>query len=136
MVVIATGYEMDGPGSNPFAGEIFCTMPDRLCCPYSLLYNAYRLSFPGVKRPERGVNHPHHLGPRLKKKYRYTCTPPTGLSGRSRMNFTFTIFPAITRALISDIESYCSLINASPNSFKKIQESQGESLQMSWSNKL
>ena len=24
-------------------------------------------SFPGVKRPGRGVNHPHHLAPRLKK---------------------------------------------------------------------
>ena len=25
-------------------------------------------SFPGVKRPGRGVNHPPHLAPRLKKK--------------------------------------------------------------------
>ena len=27
----------------------------------------YRVSFPGVKRPGRGVDHPLHLAPRLKK---------------------------------------------------------------------
>ena len=32
-----------------------------------LLYNGYRVSFPGVKRPGRGDNHPPHLAPRLKK---------------------------------------------------------------------
>ena len=32
-------------------------------------------SFPGVKRPGRGVDNPPHLAPRLKKEYSYTCTP-------------------------------------------------------------
>ena len=32
--------------------------PDRLWVPPSFLYNGYRVSFRGVKRPERGVNHP------------------------------------------------------------------------------
>ena len=36
--------------------------------PPSFLYNGYRVSFPGVKRPWRGVNHPPYLGPRLKKE--------------------------------------------------------------------
>jgi hypothetical protein len=36
--------------------------------PPSLLYNEYRISFPGVKLPGRGVNHPPHLAPRLKKE--------------------------------------------------------------------
>jgi len=34
-----------------------------------------------VKRPGRGVDHPHHLAPRLKKEYSYTSTPPLSLCG-------------------------------------------------------
>jgi len=37
-------------------------------------------SFSGVKRLGRGVDHPPHLAPRLKKEYSYTSTPPLGLS--------------------------------------------------------
>ena len=36
--------------------------------------------FPGVKRPGRGVDHPPHLAPRLKKEYSYISTPPLDLS--------------------------------------------------------
>jgi hypothetical protein len=43
---------------NPGGGEIFCTRLDRPWGSSSLLYNAYRVSFPGVKRPEREVDHP------------------------------------------------------------------------------
>jgi len=32
-------------------------------------------SFPGFKRPGRGVDYPPHLAPRLKKEYSYTPTP-------------------------------------------------------------
>jgi len=35
-------------------------------------------SFPGVKRPGRGVDHPPHLAPRSKKEYSYTSTPSLG----------------------------------------------------------
>jgi hypothetical protein len=35
----------------------------------------------GVKRPERGIDHPSHLEPRLKKEKSYTSTPPLGLRG-------------------------------------------------------
>jgi len=38
-------------------------------------------SFPGVKRPGRGVDHPPYLAPRLKKEQSYTYTPPVGLRG-------------------------------------------------------
>jgi hypothetical protein len=31
-------------------------------------YNGYRVSFPGVKRPGSGVDHPPHLMPRLKEE--------------------------------------------------------------------
>jgi hypothetical protein len=59
----------------------FRTRPDRLWGPPSLLYNGYRVSFPGVKRPGRGVEYPPHLAPTLKKEYIYTSTPPLGLRG-------------------------------------------------------
>jgi hypothetical protein len=36
-------------------------------------------SFPGVKWPERGVD--HHLASRLKKEYTYTSTPSLRLRG-------------------------------------------------------
>jgi hypothetical protein len=44
--------------SNTSEVEIFCTNPDRPWGPPSLLCNGYRMSFPGIKRPGRGVDHP------------------------------------------------------------------------------
>ena len=44
-------------------------------------YNGYRVSFPGMKRPGRGVDYHPYLAPRLKKEYNYTCTPPLDLQG-------------------------------------------------------
>jgi hypothetical protein len=42
-VGIATGYGLDGPGSNLGGGEIFRTRPERSLGPPSLLYNGYRV---------------------------------------------------------------------------------------------
>ena len=42
----------------PDGSEIFHTRPDRPWGPPSLLYNGYRVFFPGVQRPGRGVNNP------------------------------------------------------------------------------
>jgi hypothetical protein len=39
------------------------------------------VSFPEVKRPGRGVDHPSHLTPRFKKEYSYISTPSEGLRG-------------------------------------------------------
>jgi hypothetical protein len=55
---IATGYGLDGPGSNPGGGEIFRNCPDRPSGPSSLLYNGYWV-FPGVKSG-RGVTMTSH----------------------------------------------------------------------------
>jgi len=38
-------------------------------------------SFPGVKRPGRGVDHPPHLAPRLKKEYSFTSNSLLDLRG-------------------------------------------------------
>ena len=43
----------------------FCTHPDLPLGPPSLQYNGYRVSFPAVKRPGRGVDQPSHLAPRF-----------------------------------------------------------------------
>jgi hypothetical protein len=67
-------------GSNAGGDEIFRTCPDRPRSPPSLPYNAYRVSFPGVKRPGRGVDHLPHPAPRLKKtleKYNTFLSAPS-----------------------------------------------------------
>jgi hypothetical protein len=46
------------PGSNAGGGEIFRTRPYWPWGPPSLLYNGYRVSFPGLKWPGRGVKLP------------------------------------------------------------------------------
>jgi len=52
----AVGKRLTVPGSNPAGGQIFCTLPHHLLGPPSLLCQGYRLYFPGLKRPGRGVD--------------------------------------------------------------------------------
>jgi len=40
-----------------------------------------KVSFPGVKQPGHGVDHPPPLAARLKKELSYTSTPPLGSHG-------------------------------------------------------
>jgi hypothetical protein len=53
--------------------------------PPSFLYKGYWVSFPEIKRPGRGIDHPPNLVPRLKKEYSYTCA----FMACSRAKFTF-----------------------------------------------
>jgi hypothetical protein len=55
-VGIATGYGLDGPGSNLGGGEIFHTCPDRPWGPPSLLYSGHRVFPGGRKRPGRDAD--------------------------------------------------------------------------------
>jgi hypothetical protein len=71
---LATGWT--ARESNPGGGEIFRTGLDQPWDPPSLLHNG---SFPGVKRPGRGVDRPPQLEPRLKKEQNYTSSPHLGL---------------------------------------------------------
>ena len=57
-VGIETRYSLEGLGIDSRWGEIFRTRPDLPWCPPSLLYNGYRVSFLGVKRPGRVVDYP------------------------------------------------------------------------------
>jgi hypothetical protein len=60
--------------------EIFPTHPDRPWGPPSLLYSGYRVSFPGVNRPGRGVNHPPPSSAEVKERVELYLFSPTGPS--------------------------------------------------------
>ena len=75
---LAVGWAVQG--SNPGGGEIFCTCPDWPWGPPSLLYDGHWV-FPGVKRLERGVDHPPSSGAEVRKDQSYTSSLPMGLRG-------------------------------------------------------
>jgi hypothetical protein len=82
-VVIATGHGLDGPRiESRWGEEIFRTCPDRPWDPPCLLHNEQRVSFPGAKRPERGVNHPPPPSAEVKERvglYLYSLLDLRGL---------------------------------------------------------
>ena len=73
---LATGWTVRG--SKFGVGEIFRTRPNRPWA-HPASYTLGTGPLLGVKRPGRGVDHPPHLAPRLKKQQSYTSTPPLGL---------------------------------------------------------
>ena len=73
---LATGWNVRE--SDPSGGEIFRTRPDRPWGSPSLLVNAYWLSFPGVKRPGRGVNHPSPSSAEVKERVEVLLYSPSG----------------------------------------------------------
>jgi len=79
--VLATRYGLDGPGIESRWGRDFPHPSRPALGPPSPPFNGYRVSFPGVKRPGRDVDHPPYLAPRLKKEQSYTSTSPLGLRG-------------------------------------------------------
>jgi len=77
---IATLYGLGGPGIESRWGEArfsapVQTEPAAHPAPHSMGTGC----FPGVKRPQRGVDHSPHLTTRLKKEYNYISTTPLGL---------------------------------------------------------
>jgi hypothetical protein len=48
---------------------------------YPASYTMGAGSFPGVKRPGRGADHPPPTSTEVKNEYSYTSTPPLGLRG-------------------------------------------------------
>ena len=56
----------------------------------SLLYNFYRVSFPGLKRPGRDVDHPPPYITEVKEEYSYTSTTHCALMKGYGETFTFT----------------------------------------------
>ena len=84
--------------SNPGEDEIFRTRPDQPWGPFSLLYNGYQASFPGVKRLRRGVNNPPPPSAEVKERaelYLYSASGPSWSVFLA--NFTFYIFTSSTQ---------------------------------------
>ena len=61
---LATGWTVGGWITG--VGEIFRTRPHRPWKTPRLLYNGHRVSFPGVRRLRRGVDHPPPSSPEVK----------------------------------------------------------------------
>ena len=74
---LATGWTVRG--SNPGTSEIFCTRQEGPWGPPSLPYNAYHVSFPGVKRPGRG-NHPPPSSVEVEERVELLLYSPSGRS--------------------------------------------------------
>ena len=67
---LAAGWKVRGSNPSEVGGGRFSApvQTSRGVSP-RLVQNRHRVSFPGVKRPERGVDHsPPHLAPRLKEE--------------------------------------------------------------------
>jgi hypothetical protein len=69
--------------------EVFRTRPGQLWGPPSLLYNGDRVSFPGVKRPGRGVDHPPLSSAEVKERVELYLYSPSAYVACSRVNLTF-----------------------------------------------
>jgi hypothetical protein len=77
----APGYGLDGPGIESRWGATLSAPVQTGPGVHPASYTMDTGSFPGVKWPGRGVDHPPHLVPRLKKEYSYAATPPLGFRG-------------------------------------------------------
>jgi hypothetical protein len=67
-------------GLNLGGGEIVRTRPDQTWDPPSHLYNGYRVSFPGVKQPGLGIDHPPPSSAEVKARvelYLYSLSGPS-----------------------------------------------------------
>jgi len=67
-VGVATGYGLDGPGIEFRWGRDFSSPVQSGPGVHPASCTVGTGSFPGVKRPGRGVDHPPHLAPKLKKE--------------------------------------------------------------------
>jgi hypothetical protein len=70
-VGVVTRYGLGGLGSNPGGAEIFSTCPDRPWSPPNLLHHGCG-SFPGLKQPGCGVDHPPPSSAEVKERANIT----------------------------------------------------------------
>ena len=81
-VGIATRYGLDGPGIESRWGGLDFPHPSRTDPgAHTASYTVGTGSFPGVKRPGRGVDHPPQSGAEVKERvelYLYSTSGPSG----------------------------------------------------------
>ena len=78
---MATRYGPDGPGIESRWGARFFAPVQTGLGAHPASHTMGTGSFPGVKRPGLGVEHPPHLAPRLKEEYGYISAPLPLLRG-------------------------------------------------------
>jgi hypothetical protein len=110
-VGIVTRYGLDAPGIDSWWSDIFAPVQT---CPGANApsYTGVIGPFLAVKRAGRGVDHPLHLAPRLKKEYNYTSAPPLGLRGL----FIYLLIRCcyITRNIMTKVTK-AALLHPQPN---------------------
>jgi hypothetical protein len=67
-IIFDDRYDLGVPGIESRCGAIFSTPVHTVPGAHPAFYTMGTGSFPGVKRPRRDVDIPHHLAPRLKKE--------------------------------------------------------------------
>jgi hypothetical protein len=78
-VGIAPRYGMDGPGIESQWGRDFAHPSRPTPGAHPALYTVGTGSFPGVKRPGRGVDHPLPSSAEVKERIKLYIPSPTGL---------------------------------------------------------
>jgi len=92
-------------------GARFSTPVHTSCGAQPASYTTGTGSFPRVKRPERGFEHPSHLVPRLKKEYSYTSTSPFGLRGLFSVELYILLVTLLTASLFLRFPFFILFIN-------------------------
>ena len=80
-VGIATRYGLSGPGFESRRGLRFFASAQTGPGAYPASYTMGTRAFPGVKWPERGVDHPTTSSAEVKGRVELQSTPPLGLRG-------------------------------------------------------
>jgi hypothetical protein len=114
LVGTATRYGLDGPGIVSRWGARFSApLQTGPVGSSTLLYNRYRVSFPGVKPPGRGFYHPTPSSAEVKESRAIPLPPLWAFMARSRANFTFYIlhdnFLDASNQISASIGSECDL---------------------------
>ena len=96
-VGIATRYGLHVPEIESRLGARFSALVQTGPRAHPASYRMGIGSFPGVKRPGRGVDHPPHLASRLKKWYSHTSTLPLGFHGLFSGEPSHAVFNSVAR---------------------------------------
>jgi len=79
-VAVATGYGLDGPGIESLCGAKFSAPVQTGSGAHPASYTMGTESFPGVKRPGRGVDHPPQYSAEVKERVELYLYSPSGPS--------------------------------------------------------
>ena len=107
---LATGRTVRG--SDLGAGKIVRARPDTPWGPSFIPYNVYRVSFVGVNRHVRGVDHPPNLGSKLKKMQSSTSNPFLGLRCLLQGEIYLYIIPRRLRFTFFQIHCYQNILRS------------------------